>query len=590
MSVTTGLQLPFGVQPVNPVPVDAWSGPFTGSIDTFTSAVAAANSSIPAGIRFQSMEVRIIVGGTSYKYWYRDGIADVDLVPFASGGGGGTPGGSDTNVQFNDGGFFGGNNSFVFDKGTSTLSVPNISGSLTRLTDGSSYIVAGDGIQVVTASNGSLVITNTGAPGDITAVYSGNGLTGGGDHGDVTLSIDDSVVATLSGSTFRGPVKFNAGLSGSLTKLTDGSPYLVAGSNISVSTNLNGSITIASTAGAGNTVSFMRWMEVPVGDVDGINTVYSLSKAPAPANALMLYVNGVLQRPGAENDYYLTSNTFMLNYPPVSGSHLLATYRYTDVVPTGKLMAWLENVSGPTDGLNKTFHLSSPPSPTNSLMLYVNGVLQTQSVDKDYVLVSGSTVQTRIAPLSGSVLVATYEYDYVYPVLGKNTSWMEIPSGSADGVTNVFGLSNVPLPLDATMLYINGILQRQGPTYDYVLSGTIVTMNYFPQSGSNLLASYPYDPVQPITRAKYYANVLFDVAPDNDASLLDGNLDAALPDMSGGNFLNDYDVYLNGDLLRPGYLVGDGNDYYPGTSVTDGQLRFATTLKTGDVICVIPDV
>jgi hypothetical protein len=79
----TGLQLPFGIQPVNPVPVDTWSGPYSAS--TAVDAVALANASIPSPIRFQSMEVRLIVGGVAKKYWYRDGVADVNLVEFASG-------------------------------------------------------------------------------------------------------------------------------------------------------------------------------------------------------------------------------------------------------------------------------------------------------------------------------------------------------------------------------------------------------------------------------------------------------------------------------------------------------------------------
>jgi len=78
----TGLQLPFGIQPVNPVPVDTWSGPYSAT--TALDAVALANSSIPAAIRFQSMEVRLIVSGVAKKYWYRDGVADVNLVEFAS--------------------------------------------------------------------------------------------------------------------------------------------------------------------------------------------------------------------------------------------------------------------------------------------------------------------------------------------------------------------------------------------------------------------------------------------------------------------------------------------------------------------------
>jgi len=81
-----GLQLPYGLQPVNPTPVDAWSGPYIGA-DSQT-AVALANAAIPAGVRFQSMEIRLIVGGISKKFWYRDGTADSDLTEFQSGAGG----------------------------------------------------------------------------------------------------------------------------------------------------------------------------------------------------------------------------------------------------------------------------------------------------------------------------------------------------------------------------------------------------------------------------------------------------------------------------------------------------------------------
>jgi hypothetical protein len=82
-----------------------------------------------------------------------------------AGGGGGTPGGSNTQIQFNDGGSFGGDADLTYNKTTNTLQSAGFitaslgfSGSLTRLTDGTSYIKSGKGINVVSSSNGSITL------------------------------------------------------------------------------------------------------------------------------------------------------------------------------------------------------------------------------------------------------------------------------------------------------------------------------------------------------------------------------------------------------------------------------------------------
>ena len=81
------------------------------------------------------------------------------------GGGGGTPGGANTQVQFNDGGSFGGDTDLTYNKTTNTLQTSGFitaslgfSGSLTNLSDGSSFIVSGVGINVVSASNGAITL------------------------------------------------------------------------------------------------------------------------------------------------------------------------------------------------------------------------------------------------------------------------------------------------------------------------------------------------------------------------------------------------------------------------------------------------
>lgn len=85
------LQLPYSVNPVNPVAVDGWSGPY---IDTsIENAIAQANANIPIAVRFISLEVRLIVANIPYKYWYSGGVADTDLVPFQAGSSLGTAGG-----------------------------------------------------------------------------------------------------------------------------------------------------------------------------------------------------------------------------------------------------------------------------------------------------------------------------------------------------------------------------------------------------------------------------------------------------------------------------------------------------------------
>lgn len=83
------------------------------------------------------------------------------------------------------------------------------------------------------------------------------------------------------------------------------------------------------------------------------------------------------------------------------------------------------------------------------------------------------------------------------------------------------------------------------------------------------------------------------VAADTDVSgpSNDNNLDADLGDLSLGTFVDDYDIFLNGQLLRNGVDAAANFDVYPGTSLANGQLRFEFTLRSSpgnaDVLTVI---
>lgn len=76
--------------------------------------------------------------------------------------------------------------------------------------------------------------------------------------------------------------------------------------------------------------------------------------------------------------------------------------------------------------------------------------------------------------------------------IGTQTKFMDRPVGVNDGINMSFSLSFSPSPQDALMFFVNGVLQEQGVSSDYVLSGSLITVLYNYRSGSNLRATYPY--------------------------------------------------------------------------------------------------
>ena len=160
-----------------------------------------------------------------------------------------------------------------------------LSGSLTKLPDGTSYLREGSNIRIVSGSDGSVIISAlaTGGDGDAAAQYlvlsatgslsaervltAGTGIstTDAGAGGAFTIAIDNSIVATLTGSQFSGNVgitgslsvesdaTFNTGLTGSLQMLSDGTtPYIIGTGSVSITTSSSGQLVVSSSA-AGDT-------------------------------------------------------------------------------------------------------------------------------------------------------------------------------------------------------------------------------------------------------------------------------------------------------------------------------------------------
>jgi hypothetical protein len=88
----------------------------------FSTVAVAGQNSITAT---NSTDTLTVAAGTNITLT-TDSVTRTLTINSTASGGGGTPGGADTQVQFNDGGSFGGDTTFTFNKTTDTLFVKNI--------------------------------------------------------------------------------------------------------------------------------------------------------------------------------------------------------------------------------------------------------------------------------------------------------------------------------------------------------------------------------------------------------------------------------------------------------------------------------
>lgn len=188
---------------------------------------------------------------------------------------GGTPGGLDTYVQFNNGGAFDGTSDFTFDLMNGKVTVRNFEVTQDATVTGILTVDGG-----ITTNSTSISVLD-----GVSSLTLGSAAT--------TLSI-----GSTSGNTrISGSVEAPQGLSGSLTKLTDGRSYLVAGSNVTITSASNGQVTISSTGGGGSSSAYFT-----------------------DPSAGFLNTTGSLALAGSQGDSYVSSNAGTDVFFFVSGS------------------------------------------------------------------------------------------------------------------------------------------------------------------------------------------------------------------------------------------------------------------------------
>ena len=70
--------------------------------------------------------------------------------------------------------------------------------------------------------------------------------------------------------------------------------------------------------------------EVPIGEIDGVNTIFYLSNTPEN-NSEHIYLNGLLQDIGDDEDYVLEDNKIVFNEAPMANTKIRCSYRYKNL-------------------------------------------------------------------------------------------------------------------------------------------------------------------------------------------------------------------------------------------------------------------
>ena len=150
---------------------------------------------------------------------------------------------------------------------------------------------------------------------------------------------------------------------------------------------------------------------------DGVQTTFDLTTNngdayfPDPEGHMLIFVNGILQPPGAANAYTAFSNQIQFTEPPTAGSVFTGFY-------VGKLRQ-LDDISFDFDSLRQSFNLkrngvfysltltegvqSTTIRPENNIIVSLNGVIQEPGVGFEIV---GSRIIFTEIPRVGSTFVA----------------------------------------------------------------------------------------------------------------------------------------------------------------------------------------
>ena len=332
-----------------------------------------------------------------------------------------------------------------------------LTGSLTSLSDGSSFLRAGEGITLFTGSDGSVTITSY--------------VTG-----TATGTITGSII-TYDSSTIPNSRKAKAGTGVLITTSSTGEVVFSVDSQVGA---------------ASAYLSKLALNEQLVGEINGSNRVFETNRTPLDSSQLMIWLNGQLLTCGAGYDYTTTGNSVMFTSgtTPQIDDTLAVMYPYTEASSRYVLNERVNvlEVDGAIAG-----ELQYEPIESRRLLLFWNGQLLSQGESKDYTIVGKIIhINASLEELEpDDIFIATY-------MANSGTAYYEVNEEitiNYDSSTGLWvaELSHEPSPASTLMLFMNGQLLKRGVGDDFVTNThRIVMLDDEMSSDFRFYATYQY--------------------------------------------------------------------------------------------------
>jgi hypothetical protein len=197
---------------------------------------------------------------------------------------------------------------------TQTVVLPDA----TTLTVGHAFFISNrsTGVVTVNANGGGLVKALAGGSQALISAVTVGTSAGTWDVAYSTTSSGTvNSISIASSNGFTGTSDGNAS-----------APTLTLATSITGILKGNGTAISAATAGSDyvNNASFVV-RETPSGSINGSNTTFTLANTPTSGTE-QVYLNGILQEPGAGNDYTISGATITYLTAPATGDRLRVSY------------------------------------------------------------------------------------------------------------------------------------------------------------------------------------------------------------------------------------------------------------------------